>query len=279
MWDDYPGDLSGFLTTDQRKMEPQWRVFRQCMSPAARLLQSPLHLCSNLAPAGAGSQSVTDGLTMLQSAVLGRTLTSTHHNHFVRYPDLLRINGGKPPPCVVVPIRDPVSRLASGMRFDVEQCSKHTPLHELSNGQPLTALTARIFNSSEPGHALAMMALRVSKNNPSRLHGRFSVPAYPGNNFLTNQLDYLRGFDCNTTRLHYICTERLSEGWGVLMRASGYNARTINESCIKTHAHRRSNASDDKLTMMASTDHVAEMRIRQLYRDDDALHRLVCGEQ
>jgi hypothetical protein len=263
-------------------LEPQWRAFQQCMPPAATLLQTPLHLCSNLAPAGAGSQSITDALAALQTAVLGRGSPSKHHNHFIRYPDLVRLNKGQPPPCVVVPIRDPVDRLASGMRFDVEtcrcgKCARHTPLHQLTDGQPLSGLPARIFNSSSRGHAMAMTALRVSKNNPRRLYGRFSVPVHPGNNFLINQLDYLRGLDCNATRLYYVCTERLSADWGALLRSSSYNASTIKASDIKTHAHQRGNASDGELTAMASPDPVAEVQIRKLYHDDVALHRMVCG--
>ena len=267
---------------DDLDLEPQWRAFQQCMPPAATLLQPPLHLCSNLAPAGAGSQSITDALAALQTAVLGRGSPSTHHNHFIRYPDLVRLNKGQPPPCVVVPIRDPVDRLASGIRFDVKtcragKCPMHTPLHQLTDGQPLSALPARIFNSSSRGHAVAMTALRVSKNNPRRLNGRFSVPAHPGNLFLINQLDYLRGLDCSATQLYYVCTERLSADWSALLRASSYNASTIIESDIKTHAHQRSNASDGELTAMASLDPVAEVQIRKLYRDDVALHRMVCG--
>ena len=99
-----------------------------------------------------------------------------------------------------------------------------------------------------------MTALRVSKNNPRRLNGRFSVPAHPGNLFLINQLDYLRGLDCSATQLYYVCTERLSADWSALLRASSYNASTIIESDIKTHAHQRSNASDGELTAMASPD-------------------------
>ena len=155
---------------DDLDLEPQWRAFQQCMPPAATLLQPPLHLCSNLAPAGAGSQSITDALAALQTAVLGRGSPSTHHNHFIRYPDLVRLNKGQPPPCVVVtfirskatghttstdpsrpclhipsvvvPIRDPVDRLASGIRFDVKtcragKCPMHTPLHQLTDGHSL----------------------------------------------------------------------------------------------------------------------------------------------
>ena len=91
----------------------------------AQLLSTPsvpLHRCLNLAPAGTGTQALTAFLRALQTAE-GQAPVA-HHNHHVRafsqiWNTTWLLNRTR---CLIVTLRDPAERLASGMRWDAATC-------------------------------------------------------------------------------------------------------------------------------------------------------------
>mmetsp|Transcript_3441 Transcript_3441/g.9211 ORF Transcript_3441/g.9211 Transcript_3441/m.9211 type:complete len:348 (+) Transcript_3441:27-1070(+) len=98
-----------------------------------------------------------------------------------------------------------------------------------------------------------------------------------GSMFLTSQLHYLRGVDCTTSEVHFVCQERFNEDW-----TSFFHGKMGMRAAPKLwHTHQRNESRDPMMrfairrAVLGETD---QAFIRNaLYPWDAALHRWACG--
>ena len=124
----------------------------------------PLSYCLNLAPAGTGTQTLHDVLARLQDQ--HNAPTRLHHNHYqaaaLAEPDdaWFLVNKTR---CLIMTVRDPAARLASGMRFDIETCNSHgwltrrgfsSCMHAMNVKNASAWVPERTLRLSQPGLAL-----------------------------------------------------------------------------------------------------------------------------
>ena len=84
----------------------------------------PLHLCASLAPAATGTMFVANKLKQMQLKLDG--VASVRHNHMWRasgtWPGRRTAAAADGRRCLVLTVREPSERLASGMRYDADSC-------------------------------------------------------------------------------------------------------------------------------------------------------------
>jgi hypothetical protein len=156
--------------------------------------------CEALYVAGTGTETL--------AAVLGRSSSRfLHHSHehwISRRPNRS---------CFIMNLRDPVRRLVSGFRkrplglFSARQY-KHV-WHSLSD------FVNAFANASLPRHALATQLVSDSSDYGVYEQEWHPLPHSfahaPFENFLASQLFYLRGLDCATMELWFVCTDESYE--------------------------------------------------------------------
>ena len=219
---------------------------------------------ANLAPAGTGTQTVADRLTAL---VPNSSLT--HHNHFLRAGDLSPAGAA----WFVVSVRDPVRRLQSGFRSELwaaAQMHGQASMVWATPQRTLAAFVRALRNVSDPSHNAARLVYSRSVAQPEYKGDQVNAP---GSNFLTAQVDYLRGIDC-AVGLHFLCVdESLDDDWARFVRSLGL----VPLPGASTHANRRSGGGNHT-TPSTLLDPVDAAFVReQLFPWDAAFHRLACG--
>ena len=225
--------------------------------------------CMNLAPAGTGSQSLSDAL-----------MTATggghwHHDHFRRIETASAIEAAR---CFIVTIRDPAERLASGFRY----------LNRFWRGPTLVKTLADFVAAArDPAHAAHAEVIRFYLESvawPKPVSFRIeswdalTTCSRPGPLrlgdlcfFLTSQLDFLRGFRPAIDELHAVCTEEFDADWDALMQHFELPSLPV------THRHAWNGGKRRPLADVHADD--AAFVRECLYPWDVKLHRDLCRER
>ena len=297
------------------------RTLRQCF---VHRPGSQLSSCVHLSNPASGSTWLADVFrrhSSLQNvSFFGQTMPRTSvfplptkvspvdmmHTHAMGVADIqrwLRANQLPPARCFVMTLRDPAERFASAFRDSYMHAERLT--HTLGGKANRTAseLIARLrrpFNEPQlplPGGRLGWTSAWLYAHSAAAPQWRNNWH-YPGpvngSLFLTSQLEYLRGVDCNTMEIRLLCQERLSDDWRRLLRLFGeppgyeppmrVNIRRSNASgppargpssgwqpgaWFKWYATRRSHLSERDRVFVRE----------ELYPWDSRLHDWVCAGQ
>ena len=228
-----------------------------------------LSACMNLAPAGTGSQSLSDALTAATGG------GQWHHDHFRRIGAASAREAAR---CFIVTIRDPAERLASGFHY----------LNRFWRGPTLVKTSADFVAAArDPGHAAHAEVIQFYSESvawPKPVSFRIeswdalTTCARPGPLrlgdlcfFLTSQLDFLRGFRPAVDELHAVCTEEFDADWNALMQHFGLPSLPV------THRHAWNDGKRRRLADVRAED--AAFVRECLYPWDVRLHRELCGER
>lgn len=285
--------------------------------------------CALLLPAGAGTQSVFD---MMQAALAKHTIDPrlVHHVHHVRIasyfnwrsttwslkrlwsplhvPELSsRVYSYGPnatlanstpytsaPRCFVIPLRDPVARLRSGLAWAHQHTTFGPGMGQAPRPVPrfLQRFTGFVAAVSDVNHSLHYLAQQMYWNSvswPTQVSPRKFDAVRSGYNFFTSQLDYLRDWDTLAKRchageaeIHVLCTETLERDAHRFLRAFDDPLVTLprvghkNRRTIALDAASRTASLDGLSLKMSETEAEAIVRDR-LYPWDAQLHQHVCG--
>ena len=191
----------------------------------------PLNQCLNLAPAGTGTEFVYKRLKKMPGVA-----SFVAHDHGARIspahpPRSAYVNGTR---CAIMTLRDPAERLASGMRFDADNCrlsgyvSGHTGYQCIYSPRGFNSSSIHVTRLRHTCCAVPLSQWIEGLRNSStgQLH-EGSVAALKlrngHNNFLIPQIDYLRNLrQCGVqTELHILCTEHLTRAWSTLFSQHG----------------------------------------------------------
>ena len=264
---------------------------------ARRRPKATLSSCVNLANPGAASLSLT--------SLLANYSNRTHHYHHLNFKKVVPMSAkrGLPPPeCVVLTLRDPAARLASGWRYELihhgrlrrfwlmQSCRDGSgsgpnkeeevdPIHPTWVAhRNLTFMVDRFRNGSD--HCLNSI-YNASAGSPywprHMLGGHGDGPA-GGDNFLVSQLHYLSSLDCqdeeHTPEVHILCVEHLEEDWAALLERFGFNST---QNMVPEHGRASGRPNAVSLSKLEDAD---KAFIRDsLYPWDTALHRHFCDRR
>ena len=216
--------------------------------------------CMNLAPAGTGTTAIFQRL---------RAATDLHrwehHEHRIGMPnssaplrswtakgDLGRwnvtIGGTRRPPCVIMTLRDPVSRLQSGAKGWVNgghALPGTRGVHAFWRGRPKNApfdwlhwLLAKSPTPSAgssaprsccpyPGQCCSADLDVFFVPQVSTCQAPYYIPIDPhprpppAHSPCLSQVRYLANIDCDADEVHFVCTERLEDDWNRIRLAFG----------------------------------------------------------
>ena len=271
----------------------------QCRLRPAR---ANLSDCTMMALAATGSSTLFSWLSKV-----GHSKHAIHNHAADTWEGLLladKIQGKgkrKMPACVIISLRDPAERLESGMRFDLFGVPGHVGSLVSNAGQ---LLHGRITRRTDLDGLIA--ALRDCSNASSRVgNGNCSAaqqaagngmlgmytssaarPIWPhglnlagvpgpqgGSYYMVSQLAYLRGLHCrNETSpdVHFVCTERLSEGLDALSRRIGTGAGSL----VNAARQNRSSSHDSEHARISPQS--ADFVRNSMFPWDTALHEAIC---
>lgn len=170
-----------------------------------QVASSTLNVCMNLAPAGTGSSTLAQQLWRANA-------TLAHHVHTRRLPV-----GAAAPSCALMTARDPSERLESAFRFELNPCTRSRDRSLTRHFGSASELVHALSEAQHPKHAQASTLYQRSVFQP-QVDPRHYGDILTGSNFLTAQVDYLRGLDCARTELHILCTSTLTADWAHLVR-------------------------------------------------------------
>ena len=319
---DYPLHTVSFKPNARHTIRPATTNARSC-APAVRALQEraagipfyrsmllaskwttfkpmntrpvvPLNRCLNLAPAGTGTQFVYEQLKDLPDAA-----SFISHDHNARATEQSRklpnssvVLGTR---CIILTLREPSERLASGMRWDSDKCrlngptSKkayvclHSPQTFAKNDSSMHFTRTRY---SSFGVSLSTWIDGMRNESAGSFHER-SVAALESRNghnfFQFPQLDYLRGIaQCNVdTEVHILCTESLTDQWKQLLEVFG---ETANLQATANDLHTRNTSRGVSLSRSQGEAWAMSNEDRGYVRDclfpqDALLHSNFCGRE
>lgn len=171
------------------------------------------------------------------------------------------------PECYIMTLRDPVSRLSSGMREMIKFHALHLPAENNSFDGLIHRL--RVHNSYH--HSLYRYSVVDPHYGCPRAHGACGS-IHNGSHFFVSQTNYLRGIDCDRAEINFICTERFAQDWGDLAERFGIGR---NDSALPVHRPR------SRFTYITSPHGEVGEASASFVRDvlwpwDTALHRLAC---
>lgn len=238
-------------------------------------VQAPnISACLALTPAATGSTTLARSLFDLPEASWYYTLLrsktgfplASHGATAGFYNDFARRHGLPLPACFIMTLRDPISRLESGFREELRTGGREVRgLHNTS----MTGFLAAVRNATSY-HA---MLYRNSVAEPIYRHPETSAyPPLMGSHFLVSQVRYLRGLECDSQQIHFICTDRFDSEWPALLTALGSNSsrsRQRHERKRITHNRQRSRISEGADEALIT---------ETLYRRDAELYRMVCEQ-
>lgn len=221
--------------------------------------------CMNLAPAGTGTQTVTDWLKAEGSPW-------AHHDHWRR--------ANTSAPCLVLTVRDPVARLRSGWRLRLAKSHRFRgPDSGFLRGMlNLSQFVAALRDPQHERHIESLGLYRASLLNPR--HEPRQRTRQLGDPFLTPVASYLHGVQLQRVELHLLCTERLGEGITEL-RASLEHNEMIGASFLRNQRVGQAAHGGAKylmtLTQRTELNEADAAFLRALYPWDVALHARVCA--
>lgn len=190
---------------------------KELRSCRARASSTTLQQCALLLPAGTGTQSLHD----LTKAVLGGAGTRwvhgqeqyVHHLHSVR---MATWPAARAPKCFIMPVRDPVARLKSGLAFLLRWGWDSGSAGRVQR-VPLPSRAATTFHGfvaamrdpENADHRFVQGLYWSSVSKPAQKEPLHLDSVLGGHNFLVSQLDYLRGWDAHcrsrSGELHFMC--------------------------------------------------------------------------
>lgn len=243
--------------------------------PIVRSPVVPLSHCLNLAPAGTGTQTLHDVLVRLQQ----HKKTRVHHNH--NQPAALTepedawflVNKTR---CLIMTVRDPAERLASGMRFDIAACNSHGWLAKHGGASCMHAMHVKNASAWVPERALSLSTWISTLRNSFDPWHNASVQLWAErtriNLFFIPQAAYMHSVQaCNvTTEIHFLCSEALTTGLRLLLG---------NHSAADVTRHTRSstmlNHSRSAAWAMSDADRLFVRRC--MFPSDTLLHHDLCS--
>eukprot|EP00966_Prymnesium_polylepis_P148260 3424971-Prymnesium_polylepis.1 len=234
---------------------------------AQRRAEVTLNECQNLAPAGTGTKS-------LKKALENATARKWKHFHW------MRLVPSKPAPCAIMTLRDPVERLESAFRYELNSSNKHASAHSpftMRGVAPsLREFVEAIRNHSHPRHKAALSLYRRSAYLPGAFLGEWTSSSQLLDNFLVSTINYLRGLDCQKTEVHFVCTNRFDTQWRSLLRSFGYQ-----HPPSVPHLNNRSALVPSSVSAAARLSSSLDAQyVRQtLYPWDSRLYEAACGRE
>lgn len=199
-----------------------------------------LHECGLLQPAGTGSTSVLKGVKQavtldtsrmnlkppVDFRVYKRAQVSTQFANYSKHTltVLKMMESASLPPCVIMSLRDPAARLASGFRFDEREGSaklSYPSLHS-SKQRSVSDLVNNFRNTTSKVHGFMKNLYYASAGEP-KWHGSKKTGSM-ANPFLVSQAHYLSGWRCDRPELHVVCTDQFENSWLRLLRSFNINA-------------------------------------------------------
>ena len=255
------------------------------------------------------------------TGIQGFDLMHTHAFGISEYQSYLRHKKLPEARCFVLPIRDPATRLMSAFRDSYVHAERMTASLGARKNRTATELVRRLRQFRDlPQRPLALVpspagtdgasasagCAEPNRNAPAR-NASFAAYLYAhsaglpkwlynwhypgpvgGSQFLTSQLHYLRGVDCRTAEVHFLCQERFDEDWAAFLASKrsvpGSSDASATAHSERYHSHRRDAASSGHSPLMkfalrravlseADQDYVRQV----LYPWDAALHRWACA--
>ena len=176
--------------------------------------------CALLSAAGTASASFYKSLRHINP-----NNKNLFHTHWRRIIDLSRA------PCYIMVIRNPVDRFRSGFRFSKIESAKRKLKRCNSFGPGVTKcipiktpneFLSAYYDSSHRYHADVTELYNRSAQFPMYTKIKAWDSPIKGWNFLTSQVDYLRGYQrvCSTKRIRLICYDRLHKEWANMTNGS-----------------------------------------------------------
>ena len=230
---------------------------------------------------------------LLRGGNLGRTKYRTKR---IKFP---------PARCFVVTVRDPAERLASGYRSSDATNGRLArwsgELKAAAGARNLGAvvahLRAEMGSERRSGAANATStnnsALMIAYENSAGGHPRWCClpgdypPPEGGDLFLLSQLQYLRGINCSSDEVYFICTERFETDWARFLsefdvtssvHPTGVDGSEVDRSMPVMNARSRAADSRGRTARRRSVLSTSENAFVRdvLYPWDSALHRWAC---